>query len=174
MSFSVENFKDLRDRNTVFDPIMAYRGQNHVLTGGDRPERLNGREVTAGMFDTLRIRPILGRPVTKGEDKVGAQRVVLLGEGFWTRRFARDPGVLNQKLMPVCTKKLAVTRSMTRRKVVTGCSPEWEASQGCLSPVMGFQRSSFLSPRSATWVSTGESVKLAKKQRSPPSLTLWM
>jgi putative ABC transport system permease protein len=99
MSFSVENFKDLRDRNTVFDSIMAYRSQNYVLTGGDRPERLNGREVTAGIFDTLRIRPLLGRPFTKEEDKGGAERVVLLGESFWTRRFARDPGVLNQKLI---------------------------------------------------------------------------
>jgi len=99
MSFSVENFKDLRDRNSVFEAIMAYRGQTYVMTGSDRPERLNGREVTVGMFDTLRIKPILGRAFTPEEDKVGAERVVLLGEGFWTRRFARDPNVLGQKLI---------------------------------------------------------------------------
>src|SRR5512146_1847160 len=51
MSFSVENFKDLRDQNHVFEAIMAYRSQNYVLTGTDQPERLNGREVTVGMFD---------------------------------------------------------------------------------------------------------------------------
>ena len=99
MSFSVENFKDLRDQNTVFEAIMAYRGQNYVLTGSDQPERLNGREVTVGVFETLRVRPILGRPFTPEEDKVGAERVVLLGEGFWTRRFARDPNLLNQQLI---------------------------------------------------------------------------
>ena len=99
MSFSVENFKDLRDQNTAFEAIMAYRGQNYVLTGSDRPERLNGREVTVGMFDTLRLKPILGRVFTPDEDKAGAERVVLLGEGFWTRRFARDPNILNQQLV---------------------------------------------------------------------------
>jgi putative ABC transport system permease protein len=98
MSFSVEDFKDLRDQNKVFEAIMAYRSQNYVLTGTDQPERLNGREVTAGMFDTLRLKPVLGRAFTPDEDKVGAERVVLLGEGFWTRRFARDPGILNKQL----------------------------------------------------------------------------
>lgn len=99
MSLSMEDFKDLRDRNTVFESIMAYRSATSVLTGTDRPERLNGREVTFGMFDTLRIKPILGRPFAPDEDKVGAERVVLLGEGLWTRRFGRDPRVLNQKLL---------------------------------------------------------------------------
>jgi putative ABC transport system permease protein len=99
MSFSVENFKDLRDQNRVFEAIMAYRSETYVLTGTDQPERLNGREVTVGMFDTLRLKPLIGRVFTPEEDKVGAERVALLGEGFWTRRFARDPGILNQQLV---------------------------------------------------------------------------
>jgi len=99
MSFSVENFKDLRDQNKVFEAIMAYRGQNYVLTGSDQPERLNGREVTVGMFDTLRLKPVIGRVFTADEDKVGAERVALLGEGFWTRRFARDPNILGKQLV---------------------------------------------------------------------------
>ncbi len=98
MSFSVENFKDLRDQAGTLESITAFRGQSYVMTGNDRAERLNGREVTSGMFDTLRLRPLLGRPFTPAEDTVGAERVALLGEGFWTRRFARDPGVLNQSI----------------------------------------------------------------------------
>jgi putative ABC transport system permease protein len=98
MSFSVENFKDLRDQNTVFEAIMAYRGQNYVMTGVDRAERVAGREVTVGFFDTLRLWPIVGRPFTPEEDKVGAAPVALLGEGFWTRRFARDPNIVGQTL----------------------------------------------------------------------------
>ena len=99
MSFSVENFKDLRDQATTVESIMAFRGQSYVMTGNDRAERLNGREVTSGMFDTLRLQPLLGRTFTPAEDKVGAERFALLGEGFWTRRFARDPGVLNQPII---------------------------------------------------------------------------
>jgi len=99
MSFSVENFKDLRDQNKTLEAIMAYRGQSFVLTGSDRAERLNGREVTSGLFDTLRVKPLLGRAFTPEEDKVGAERVALLGEGFWVRRFARDPGILDKPIV---------------------------------------------------------------------------
>jgi putative ABC transport system permease protein len=99
MSFSVENFKDVRDQNSVFEGIVAFRSQNFVMTGAGDPERLNGRQVTAGFFPTLRLRPILGREFSAEEDKVGAEKVALLGEGFWTRRFARDPGILNKSLV---------------------------------------------------------------------------
>ena len=99
MSFSMENFKDLRDQNKTLEAVMAYRGETVVLTGSGRAERLNGREVSSGIFDTLRVRPIVGRPFTPEEDKVGAERVALLGEGFWTRRYARDPGILNKPIV---------------------------------------------------------------------------
>ncbi len=99
MSFSVENFKDLRDQNKTLEAVMAYRGESAILTGAGRAEQLNGREVTSGIFDTLRVRPVIGRPFTAEEDKVGAERVVLLGEGFWARRFARDPGILDKPIV---------------------------------------------------------------------------
>ena len=99
MSFSVENFKDVRDQNKVFDAIVATRNQNYVLTGEQEPERLSGRQASSGLFATLGIKPILGREFTPDEDKPGAEKVVLLGEGFWNRRFSRDPGVIGRKLL---------------------------------------------------------------------------
>jgi putative ABC transport system permease protein len=98
MSFSVANFKDVRDQNSTFESLVAFRSNNYVLTGEGDPERLSGRQVTSGMFSTLRLQPILGRPFTAEEDKPGAERVVLLGEGFWIRRFGRDPNVLGKHL----------------------------------------------------------------------------
>jgi len=98
MSFSVANFKDLRDQNQVFDSLVANRNQNFVLTGTAEAERLPGRQVTHGLFQTFRIRPILGREFAQDEDKVGAERVVLLGEGLWTRRFGRDPNILGRQI----------------------------------------------------------------------------
>src|SRR5262245_55517087 len=99
MSFSVANFKDVRDQNTVFESVMAYNGANFILTGeGGEAERLNGRQVSSGIFATLRKQPLVGRAFTADEDKPGADRVALLGEGFWDRRFGRDPKVVGKKL----------------------------------------------------------------------------
>ncbi len=99
MSFSVANFKDVRDQTTVFDTLFAHNGTNFILTGeGGEAERVAARQVSSGVFGTLGKNPILGRAFTAEEDKPGAEKVVLLGEGFWERRFGRDPGVLGRSL----------------------------------------------------------------------------
>jgi putative ABC transport system permease protein len=87
MSISMANFNDWRKQNKVFESMVAYQNHNVVLTGRGEPERLRLRRITAGFFPTLRVKPILGRELTPEDDKVGAARVVLLGEGFWERRF---------------------------------------------------------------------------------------
>ncbi|MEO8499417.1 MAG: ABC transporter permease [Vicinamibacteria bacterium] len=99
MSFSVANFKDLRDQNHVFDSIFGSNATSLILTGfGGEAERVSVRQVTSGMFDTLQKTPIVGRAFTADEDKPGAPHVILLGEGFWERRFARDPGIVGKTL----------------------------------------------------------------------------
>ena len=99
MSFSVANLKDVRDQSTVFESLVGYNGQNFILTGeGAEAERLSGRQVTSGMFATLRKLPILGRPFSPEDDKPGAGAVAILGEGFWERRFGRDANVLGKAL----------------------------------------------------------------------------
>jgi putative ABC transport system permease protein len=106
MSFSVANLKDLRDQNTVFESVVGYNGQSFVLSAGagakgaaSEPERVDGRQVTSGMFATLGKQPILGRAFGPDEEKPGAPGVALLGEGFWERRFGRDPGVVGRSLV---------------------------------------------------------------------------
>jgi putative ABC transport system permease protein len=99
MSFSMANFKDVRDRNRVFDSVFGYNSTSVILTGeGAEPERLNLRQVTSGMFETLQKPPLLGRAFTAEDDKPGAPPVILLSEGLWERRFARDPGVVGRSL----------------------------------------------------------------------------
>jgi putative ABC transport system permease protein len=100
MSFSVANFKDVRDQSTVFESLFAHNGANFILTGeGGEAERVAGRQVSSGFVATLGKPPLLGRAFTAEEDKPGAERVVLLGEGFWERRFGRDPSVLGRSLL---------------------------------------------------------------------------
>src|SRR5260370_11114797 len=97
MSISMANFNDWRNQNKVFESMVAYQNDNVVLTGRGEPERLRLRRITAGFFPTLRVKPLLGRELTPEDDKVGAARLVLLGEGFWERRFGRDPTIIGQQ-----------------------------------------------------------------------------
>jgi putative ABC transport system permease protein len=100
MSFSVANLKDVRDLNTVFESLVGANGQNFILSGeGAEAERLNGRQVSSGVFATLRKAPVRGRAFTADDDKPGAEPVAMLGEGFWERRFGRDPAVVGRRLV---------------------------------------------------------------------------
>ncbi|HEY7509553.1 MAG TPA: ABC transporter permease, partial [Vicinamibacteria bacterium] len=100
MSFSIANLKDVRDRSTVFEGVVGYNGQNFVLTGeGSEAERVSGRQVTSPFLGVFRRQPVLGRGFTAEDDRAGAEGTAMLGEGFWERRFGRDPGVVGRRLL---------------------------------------------------------------------------
>jgi putative ABC transport system permease protein len=100
MSFSVANLKDVRDQSTSFESLVGFNGTGFILaTEGAEAERLNGRQVTSGLFPTLRKAPVLGRAFTADDDKPGAEPVAILSEGYWERRFGRDPGMVGRHLV---------------------------------------------------------------------------
>ena len=99
MSIAMANFNDWREQNTVFSSMVAYQNNDAVLSGRGEPERLRLRRLSAGFASTLQPEILLGRGLSPDDDKVGAARVVLLGEGFWERRFGRDATILGQELV---------------------------------------------------------------------------
>ena len=98
VSISMANFDDWRSMNTVFESTAPYRTENVVVTGAGEPERMRMRQITAGFFPTMGVRPILGRALSPDDDKVGAPPVALISEALWARKYARNPDVIGQKL----------------------------------------------------------------------------
>jgi putative ABC transport system permease protein len=98
LSIALANFYDWQRMNTVFDSMVAYRAENMNLVGSGPPQRLAVRQVTAGLFPTLGVEPVLGRELTAEDDKPGAESVVLLSDSMWARNFGRDPSVLGRRL----------------------------------------------------------------------------
>ena len=91
------NFIDWRQQATVFDGMAATSYRSFNLTGVGEPERLDGRRVSANLFDFLGVKPIVGRTFVPEEDKPGA-KVVLLNESLWQRRFGGDRSVIGRTL----------------------------------------------------------------------------
>jgi predicted permease len=99
-SFSYPMYKGLRDSNTVFSGMLARFAFPGSIAMHGQTERGAGELVSGTYFEVLGVRPALGRLFALDDDKVpGAQPVVVLSHAYWTRRFARDPGVLNQTLL---------------------------------------------------------------------------
>jgi putative ABC transport system permease protein len=95
-SMSVPNYVDFRDQNEVFEEISAMATGTYNLTGDGEPERLRGLRVTEDLFRLLRVQPVLGRGFIPDEDRPGAERVVVLTDALWQRRFGGDPAIVGR------------------------------------------------------------------------------
>jgi putative ABC transport system permease protein len=82
-----------RDNAKSFSDVAAFTGFSANLTGEGEPERLNGMYITANMFPALGAQAAEGRVFSEEENTLGRNRVVVLSDGFWHRRFAGLPVV---------------------------------------------------------------------------------
>ena len=93
------NLVDWRSQSNVFTEVGAVQGRSLTLANVEEPERLEGSAITWTLFPMLGVKPALGRLIRADEDKPGGDRVVLLSDGLWQRRFGRDPTIVGKTLM---------------------------------------------------------------------------
>ncbi len=78
--------------------VVAASPTAKVLHFGDGLERHAVMQVTRGFFSFFGARAGLGRFPVDAEYDPGAEKVVVLGDGFWRDRFGADPGVVGRTL----------------------------------------------------------------------------
>jgi predicted permease len=94
---SPANFLDWQKQAQSFTELAATVERSFNLTGVGEPERLEGRRVSANLFDLLGVPALLGRTFVADDDRPGSH-VVLLSHSLWQRRFGSDPGVIGHAL----------------------------------------------------------------------------
>src|SRR5215210_8244210 len=92
-SVSAPGYAYYRDNAKSFANVAALTGWNVNLTGEGEPERLQGMSVTTNLLQTLGARAAAGRAFTAEEGAPGNNKVVVLSDGFWRRRFGGLPVV---------------------------------------------------------------------------------
>jgi putative ABC transport system permease protein len=97
-SVSAIGYTHYRDNAKSFENIAATSFWPANLTGAGDPERLTGMTVSANFFPTLGVEPRLGRGFTAEENQPGRNRVVVLTDGLWRRRFGGDPAIVDQTI----------------------------------------------------------------------------
>lgn len=80
----------------ALDAVAGFTSGGKALTRGGEPEVVRGGVISPNLLDLLRVRPILGRPITPDDDRLGADLVVLLGHELWQTRFGADPAIIGQ------------------------------------------------------------------------------
>src|SRR5262249_269704 len=98
-SISYPNFVDWRRMNRTFSAMAAYRSTGFNLTGAGEPENLRGEMISAGFFEILGVKPLLGRTFTADEDRLGAEPTAMITEGLWRQKFGSARDILGQRLI---------------------------------------------------------------------------
>ena len=98
ISFSYPLYCEVRDHNEVFSSVFASAMLSNLRVSIDGShEGARGRLVTGNYFDTLGVKPLLGRTFTSEDDRApGSDPVVVISYAYWHDRFSGDPSVIGR------------------------------------------------------------------------------
>jgi len=80
----------------TLESFTVFAGGAVNLVAENDPQRINGARVTETFFDVMGVHPFLGRGFAPGEDRKGAEPVVVLGYGLWQQSYGGDREVVGR------------------------------------------------------------------------------
>jgi putative ABC transport system permease protein len=82
---AVPTYEDWKREGRSFESMAAYRQVDFAYAGTGDPMNVSGVRATPDLFTVLKANAALGRTFVPEESVVGADRVVVVSHGFWTR-----------------------------------------------------------------------------------------
>jgi putative ABC transport system permease protein len=96
---SPADFLDWKAQTTTLEALAAYSGQSFNLTGAGDPERIEGAVVSPNFFQVLEMQPLLGRAFSETDQQSSGNRLALISEGLWRRRFGSQNSIIGSRLL---------------------------------------------------------------------------
>ena len=92
--------QEISRRTRTLESVATYHNAVVDLAGDATtlPEALYGLRVSANLFPTLGVTPMLGRNISSDEEKAGHADVMILSYGLWARRFNADRNVIGRTI----------------------------------------------------------------------------
>jgi putative ABC transport system permease protein len=95
---SAPEFLELRQKSKGFlEEVGAYSTGAANITG-EQPVRVRTARVSAGLFDVLQVRPVLGRAFTAKEDLPNTEPTLVLSHGLWQSAFGGEKSVIGRRV----------------------------------------------------------------------------
>jgi predicted permease len=93
-------YEQVRDRAASLAGTAAMKDDLMKVVVQDQVESLAGVRVSGSYFPVLGVVPALGRLIVPADQPDGSpNRVAVISDAFWTRRFGRDPAVLGRTIV---------------------------------------------------------------------------
>ncbi|MFN0104148.1 MAG: ABC transporter permease [Bryobacteraceae bacterium] len=99
LNASIADYIAYREDSKTFADVAIWNGRSVTVTEFADPERVDGISATFRLLPMLGVHPILGRGFNEKDSDGGSPDVVLLGYGYWQRRFGGDPKVIGRRIM---------------------------------------------------------------------------
>jgi putative ABC transport system permease protein len=100
---SPANFLDWRDRTESFDHMVAWQNWFFSVAGPDGyrgvAEQVRGVRVSPSFFEMLGVEAAIGRTFARDEEEPGRDRVIMLTDGLWKRRYGARPEIVGSTLL---------------------------------------------------------------------------
>jgi predicted permease len=90
------DFVAFREDTQIFAGAAAFFREGHEFRGSAGPENLEGLFVTAGYFELLGGRVVLGRTFTRDDERPGNPDRVILSERIWRTRLGADRSIVGR------------------------------------------------------------------------------
>ena len=100
-SLSEPFFRQMEKKDDIFSSVAAFGSARRLnLSGSGNASVVDRAEyVTGKYFETLRIKPAMGRLITREDDKSSGASVVVLSYRFWRSRFGGAKDVLGKTIL---------------------------------------------------------------------------
>jgi putative ABC transport system permease protein len=96
---SPSSYFTFREENRTFEEIGLWSRGSDSVTGLAEPEEVPSFQVTHGFLPTIRVQPVLGRGFTLEDDTFKNPKTVILGHGYWKRRFGGEKSAIGSNLI---------------------------------------------------------------------------
>ena len=93
---SPADFWDWQEQSQRFEQMSAIRGGGETLALGEHLEVFPGASVSTNFFDTLGVRPLIGRTFSPQDGQSNAPGAVVISYGLWQERFGGDSAVVGR------------------------------------------------------------------------------
>jgi len=95
---SYPDYRDLRERNSVFEDIAGYSPMFAAMNLDAHSRLAMGEIVTGNYFQVLGVPVAIGRPIQPQDDQPSASRVAVVSYRYWRREMASAPDVIGREL----------------------------------------------------------------------------
>ena len=98
-NFSPADFLDLQKEMRGYGDVAAYMLSDTSLSEPGQPaEMVSGIRITANLLSVLGVVPQLGRDFRPREDLPGNDRVIVISQRYWQKRFGSEPDVIGRTI----------------------------------------------------------------------------